>query len=240
MQWWNSVADWFGTDQGKAVVFGAVIPFVSIVVAGILGGLIARGAVRRLVAQRDRETRAAAVASLISAGESATTWHALPTQTREHFERLASAADVQVRLLPIAGSALAASWAAHELADMRVNSVSFSFQSEQTLAEYRTRLLEWVNRPGRARKLFAADLDRWKYDEPKSDPVVQQQQEWAEKQFAVETHHEPERRPDVVLPPSEAYARGTGQAPAAHDPAAQDQAEHDRADHRVEASRSLD
>ncbi|MBI5161389.1 MAG: hypothetical protein HY996_08265 [Micrococcales bacterium] len=212
MQWWNSVTDWFGTDQGQAVIFGAIVPFVSIVVAGIVGALIGRGAVRRLVAQRDRETRAAAVASLISAGEAATNWHAQPTPTRDHFERLASASDVQVRLLPISGAALAADWAAHELNDMRKNSVSFSFQSEQTLAEYRVRLLEWVNRPGRARKLFAADLDRWKYEEPKADPVVTQQQEWAHQQFSAETHQQPERRPDVVLPPSEAYAAGTGAA----------------------------
>lgn len=226
MQWWNTLADWFGSTQGQAVVFGAIIPFVSIVVAGVLGAFIGRGAVRRLVAQRDRETRAAAVASLISAGESATTWHAQPTRTREHFERLASASDVQVRLLPIAGASLAADWAAHELADMRVNSVSFSFQSEQTLAEYRARLLEWVNRPGRARKLFAADLDRWKYDEPKTDPVVRQQQQWAEQQFSAETHQEPDRRPDVVLPPSEAYAAGsTGEITAAEESPAEDHAE---------------
>lgn len=206
MQWWDSFVAWFDSDQGRLVVFGAIIPFVSIIVAGILGALIARGAVKRLVAQRDRETRASAVASLIAAGQAATSWHAQPPQTRDHFERMASEADIQVRLLGIAGAPLAADWAAHELNDMRVNSVSFSFQSEQTLSEYRERLLEWVGRPGRARKLFAADLDRWKYDTPTADPVVTQQQEWAEKQYTAETSTAPERRPEVSLPPSRAFA----------------------------------
>lgn len=209
MQWWDSFVTWFDSDRGRLVMFGAVIPFVSIVVAGILGALIARSAVKRLVAQRDRETRASAVSSLIAAGQAATSWHAQPPQSRDHFERMASEADIQVRLLGISGAPLAADWAAHELNDMRVNSVSFSFQAEQTLAEYRTRLLEWVGRPGRARKLFAADLDRWKYDAPATDPVVTQQQEWAERQFTAQTRTAPERRPEVALPPSAAFGAST-------------------------------
>ncbi|WP_181408460.1 hypothetical protein [Schumannella sp. 10F1B-5-1] len=194
MQWWNDLVDWFSSDQGQLVVFGAIIPFIAIVVGAVIAAAIGRGAVKRLVGQRDRETRSAAVAALISAGQTAARWHSQPPQTREHFETLAAAADVQVRLLPLPGAALAADWAAHELADMRTNSVSFSFQADQTLAEYRDRLVEWQAKPGRARKLFAADLDRWRYDEPqKVDPVVLQQQEWAEKQFTAATSEKPEK-----------------------------------------------
>ncbi|WP_181408979.1 hypothetical protein [Schumannella soli] len=194
MQWWNDIVDWFGTAQGHDLVFGAIIPFVAIVIGAIIAALIGRGAVKRLVAQRDRETRASAVAALIAAGQTAARWDSQAPQTREHFAILAAAADVQVRLLPLPGAALAADWAAHELTDMRTNSVSYSFQADQTLAEYRDRLVEWQNKPGRARKLFAADLDRWRYDEPqKVDPVVLQQQEWAEKQFTAATSAKPEK-----------------------------------------------
>jgi len=201
MEWWSNLVDWFGSEDGRLIVLGAIIPFVAIVVAGIVAASIGRAAVRRLVGQRERETRAAAVAALIAAGQSATSWHTQPPQTREHFERLASQADVQVRLLPLTGASLAADWAAHELADMRTNSVSFSFQADQTLGEYRDRLVEWLHKPSKARKLFAADLDRWRYDEPAQvDPVVLQQQKWAEEQFTAATHTTPERSAERALP----------------------------------------
>ncbi len=188
MQWWNDIVDWFSSDSGQLVVYGAIIPFIAIVVAGLVAAAIGRGAVRRLVGQRDRETRASAVAALIAAGQTAARWHSQPPQTREHFEALAAAADVQVRLLPLNGAPLAADWAAHELADMRTNSISFSFQADQTLREYRDRLVEWLHRPSKAKRLFAADLERWRYDEPtKVDPVILEQQKWAEEQFAAES-----------------------------------------------------
>lgn len=200
MEWWNDIVDWFESETGQLIVYGAIVPFVAIVVGGVVAALITRGALKRLVSQRERETRAAAVAALIAAGHTAARWHTQPPQTREHFETLAQHADVQVRLLPLPGAGLAADWAAHELADMRTNSVSFSFQADQTLTEYRDRLVEWLHRPGKARKLFAADLDRWRYDRAESvDPVVLQQQEWAEQQFTATTHTTPDRAADVPV-----------------------------------------
>ena len=67
---------------------------------------------------------------------------------------------------------------------MRTNSVSYSYQAEQTLDEYRDRLVEWLHKPSRAKKLFAADLDRWDYSDSAADPVVLEQQRWAEEQYA--------------------------------------------------------
>lgn len=221
MEWWNNLVDWFGSEDGRLIVLGAIIPFVAIVVAGIVAGSIGRAAVRRLVSQRERETRAAAVAALIAAGQSATTWHTQPPQTREHFERLASQADVQVRLLPLTGASLAADWAAHELADMRTNSVSFSFQAEQTLSEYRDRLVEWLHKPSKARKLFAADLERWRYDEPTAvDPVVLQQQQWAEQQFTAATKSTPERAAERPLPGADSHTAAGDSATKSGEPGA--------------------
>jgi hypothetical protein len=71
---------------------------------------------------------------------------------------------------------------------MRTNSVSYSYQAEQTLDEYRDRLIEWAYKPKRAKKLFAADLDRWKYAESAVDPVVLEQQRWAEEQYSSVSH----------------------------------------------------
>jgi hypothetical protein len=200
MDWWNDFVDWFYSDEGWKIISGAIIPFVAILVAGIIAALIGRGATKRLVEQRVRETRAAAVAALVAAGRDAARWHSQSPTGRDHSERLAADADVTVRLMPIAGSALAADWAAHQLADMRINSVSFSFQAEQTLAEYRDRLVRWVEKPGKARKLFAADLERWQYENATVDPVVVEQQKWAEEQYTAQTHEAPDHAPDVPLP----------------------------------------
>ena len=195
MQWWNDFVDWFYSDDGQWILVSAIIPFVAIVVAGIIAALIGRGATRRLVAQRDHETRAAAVTALISAGQNAARWHSQSPAAREHAEHLANDADVMVRLLPISGANYAADWASHQLADMRVNSVSFSYQADQTLAEYRERLVLWLHKPNKGRKLFAADLERWRYEDQATDPVVLEQQQWAENQFTAATEqtvpHEP-------------------------------------------------
>lgn len=188
MQWWNDLLDWIQSDAGWKIISTAIIPFVAIVVAGIIGAAIARGAIRRLIAQRDHELRASAVAALVAAGQGAATWHSQGPDAKEHAELLARQADVNVRLLPISGASLAADWASHELREMRANSVSYSYQAEQTLDEYRDRLVEWLHRPNRAKKLFAADLDRWQYSETAVDPVVLDQQRWAEEQYSAVSH----------------------------------------------------
>ncbi|HEY4225048.1 MAG TPA: hypothetical protein VGM70_04485 [Pseudolysinimonas sp.] len=184
MTWLNDLLDWIRSDAGWKLITTAVIPFVAIVLAGIIAAGIGRGAVKRLIAQRDFETRASAVAALVAAGQSVSTWHSQGPAAKEHSELLASQADVQVRLLPIAGAGLAADWATHQLREMRTNSVSYSYQAEQTLDEYRDRLVEWLHRPARAKKLFAMDLDRWQYADTAVDPVVLEQQRWAEQQYA--------------------------------------------------------
>lgn len=192
MDWWNDLIDWARTVDGRAAMLGAALTFVAILVAGAIGALVGRGATRRLVAQRDRETRAAAVSALVTAGRSAAVWDSLAPAAKEHSEALAGAADIQVRLLPVTGAALAADWAEHQLRAMRAGSVNFSFPSEQTLDEYRDRLVLWLHKPGKARKLFAADLDAWSHEATRPDPLALDQRRWAEEQLmAAEAQPEP-------------------------------------------------
>ncbi|MFW8745539.1 hypothetical protein, partial [Mesorhizobium japonicum] len=174
MTWWNDLLDWIRSADGKLVIVDAIIPFVAIVVAGIIGAAIGRGATRRLVRQRAHETRASAVTALIQAGQDAAKWHSQSAAAKEHAAHLASEADVRVRLLPISGAGLAADWATHQLTEMRTNSVSYSYAADQTFAEYRDRLVLWLHRPGRAKKLFESDLRRWQYDDQGPDPLVVQ------------------------------------------------------------------
>lgn len=199
MQWFNDISDWIHSTAGHAIITTALIPFLAIVVAGIIGAGIGHGATRRLVAQRDYETRSAAVAALVAAGQGAATWHGQDPLSKEHAQRLASHADVNVRLLPISGASFAADWASHQLREMRTNSVSYSYQAEQTLDEYRDRLVEWLHKPGKAKKLFIADLDRWRYAETAVDPVLLEQQRWAEQQYSQVTHENVDHQPDVQL-----------------------------------------
>lgn len=210
MQWWNDFMSWLSSDDGWRVISTAVIPFVAILVAGVLAALIARASSKRILAFQDREIKAAAVMALIGAGRKATVWSSLGGDEKQRVDNQLSEADIRIRLLPVNGANAAGDWAAHELAAMKKNSASFSFQAEQTFVEYRDRLLEWQNKPKRARKLFAYDLEQWRYeDEAVDKSLVQKQQEWAAKNVE---DKEPVRAPAAPAPTETVAAAATSAA----------------------------
>jgi hypothetical protein len=185
MDWWNNFLDWAHSDNGWRILSGAIVPFVAIIVAGVVAALIGRGATKRVITLQERESKNAAVGGVISAARKAATWGSLGHDERSYADHLAVDADIRLRLLPIAGAAVAADWAQHEIADIKKNSSTFSFQAEQSLAEFRDRMLEWQARPARARKLFRSDLERWKFETPDGDAdLVQRQQQWNADQVA--------------------------------------------------------
>lgn len=209
MQWWNDIVDWIGSDDGWRVISGAIIPFVAIVVAGIIASAAATSGAKRAIAQHNRDSAAAAVAAMIHSGRSATRWAQLPAGQQEKSDADFIAADVQLRLLALNGAAAAADWATHELGSMKRDSASFSFQAEQTYNEFRDRLLEWQRHPGRARKLFALDLERFGYEERTADAeLVEQQQRWAADEAAAAATAAP------APTPTTSYDVGTDAAPA--------------------------
>ena len=180
MQWWNDVTDWIASDAGTAVMTTAVIPFVAIVVAGIVAALIGRGSTKRLLARNDRENRVNAVATIVGAARRAAIWNTLSTEEQLHADHVAAEADVRLRLLNVPGSTRAADWAAHEIADMKSSSVSYSAAADHTLLELRDRMVSWQERPSRAKKLFKDDLDLWAHEKtqlPKD--VVATPREWS-------------------------------------------------------------
>jgi hypothetical protein len=164
MAWWNDFVAWFNSANGSRVFLSAILPFVAIVVAGVVATLIGRGSARRVLDHKDRELKAAAITALIVVGRKASLWSSLGADEKQHVDSLMSEADIRIRLLPVSGASTAADWAAHQLADMKKNSASFSFQAEQTFVDYRDRLLDWQNKPGRAKKLFVSDLQQWRYE----------------------------------------------------------------------------
>ncbi len=185
MQWWNNFVDWFGSDAGWRIFSTAIIPFIAIVVAGIVAAAIGRNSTRRVIALSERETRIAAVTALLSAARRASIWNTLTAGEQPAADQAAIDAEIRLRLLGVPGAALASEWTAHEIADMKRNSVSFSFQAEQTLLTVRERLIEWQARPSRAKRLFKNDVDSWAYESSLSDQdLVHQQKAWNAQQEA--------------------------------------------------------
>jgi hypothetical protein len=176
MAWWNDFVAWFNSAAGSRVFLSAILPFVAIVVAGFVAAAIGRGSTERVLAHEYRELTGAALIALIVVGRKASIWASLGSDEKQHIDSLMSEADIRVRLLPVAGASQAADWAAHELGDMKKNSASFSFQAEQDFVDYRDRLLDWQDKPRRAKKLFASDLEQWRFED--SSPANAAPQEW--------------------------------------------------------------
>jgi hypothetical protein len=186
MEWWNNFVTWLTDVSTEPVVFSAVVFIVALVIASVLTSLISRGSIKRLLTQRDREIKVAAIATLIDAATEASVWNSLTPQEQVMSDRAVGQADIQVRLLPIRGSGIAANWAAHELYELKRTSATFGYQLEPALVEFRDRLVEWQNKPGRARKIFQGDLDRWKSQNSSSEKnLLADQEAWVAQQ-----HHD--------------------------------------------------
>ncbi|PJJ63515.1 hypothetical protein [Compostimonas suwonensis] len=216
MQWWNDFVDWFLSSGARPVLFGSAVIFVSILVSGLLGGWIARGATRRVLAQRDAEHKSAAIAALVDAATEASVWNSLTPQEQVLADRAVGQADIHVRLLPIRGSAITADWAAHQLAVMKRNSATFGYQLEPAIAEFRDRLVDWQERPSRARKAFQADLTAWTYEtSPVERTLLEQQDAWVAQQ-----HHQQYTPPAASAPTRPAAAPDTATQQLINDVAA--------------------
>lgn len=186
MEWWSNFLTWSNTDGGAFVITGIAVPALAIIVAGLLASWIASGSIKRLLASRDRELKVAAIGALVDAAEQASVWNSLTPQEQVLSDRATGQADIQVRLLPIKGAAVAANWAAHSLAEMKRSSATFGYQVEPAVIQFRDQLVEWQHRPGRTRRSFQSDLDRWAAQGSDSERTLSEQQDaWVAQQ-----HHE--------------------------------------------------
>ncbi|PVZ93967.1 hypothetical protein DDQ50_09395 [Amnibacterium flavum] len=177
--------DWFYSSAGERITLGVILPFVAIVVAGIVAALIARGGIKRLLRSRDRELKAAAVAGLVDAARQASNWNSLTPHEQALADRAASAADVQLRLLPVPGAPVAANWAGHEIRQFKRASATYSVQFDGPLAEFRDRLIDWQMHPRKSRRIFESDLDRWRTETSREERELQEQQDaWVAQQHA--------------------------------------------------------
>lgn len=186
MQWWNDFVTWFTATSNQPVIFSAVVLIVAIIVASVLAAWISRSAIKRLLAQNDRNLKAAAIGTLVDAATEASVWNSLTPQEQVLNDRAVGMADILVRLMPVKGSALAADWAAHQLAELKRTSATFGYQLEPALIEFRDRLIEWQKKPSRARKIFQEDIERWKSQSSSSEKnLLADQDAWVAQQ-----HHD--------------------------------------------------
>lgn len=212
MQWWNDLISWLTSNAARPTVLAAIVLFVAVLAAGLLAAWISSAAIRRVVAQRDREAKTAAIAALVDAATEASVWNSLTPQEQVLADRLVGQADIQVRLLPVRGSDVAANWAAHQLHELKRASATFGYQLDPAVIEFRDRLLEWERRPARTRKQFQNDLLRWRTQrpEPEQAAAVEAQDAWV-----AEQHHQRYTGTATIAPA--ASATDTAPAPTLDD-----------------------
>lgn len=183
MQWWNDLMSWLTSSAAQPTVFSAIVLFAAVLASGLLAAWIASSAIRRVVAQRDREAKTAAISALVDAATEASVWNSLTPQEQVLADRVVGQADMVVRLLPIRGSDVAANWAAHQLHELKRASATFGYQLDPAVIEFRDRLLEWERHPSRTRKQFQNDLVRWRTQRQDPEQVaVEAQDAWVAEQ----------------------------------------------------------
>lgn len=206
MQWWNDLISWLTSSESQSTVFAAVVLFVAVLAAGLLAAWISSSAVKRVVAQRDREAKAAAIAALVDAATEASVWNSLTPQEQVLADRAVGQADILVRLLPIRGSDIAANWAAHQLHELKRASATFGYQLDPAVVEFRDRMLEWQRRPARTKRQFQNDLERWRTqrNETPEQPTIDEQETWVAQQ-----HHDRYREAVTLTDTAEASTAPT-------------------------------
>ncbi|GAA1832204.1 hypothetical protein [Agromyces salentinus] len=196
MQWWNDLISWLTSSEAQPTLFAGAVLFVAVLASGLLAAWIASSAVRRVVGQRDAELKTAAIAALVDAATEASVWNSLTPQEQVLADRTVGQADIQVRMLPIRGSDVAANWAAHQLHELKRASATFGYQLDPAVAEFRDRMLDWQRHPSRARKQFQNDLLRWRTQRQEPEQAaVEEQDAWV-----AEQHHERYRSATEIAP----------------------------------------
>lgn len=176
---WNDLIRWIRSDEGFAIITGVVLPFVAILAAGIIAGLIARAANKRLLRHQTDEAKAASIAGLLAMARRATVWTSLSAGEKDHVDYQLTEAIVRLRLQPIAGSDMAAEWSQLRIASIKRQSATMIAQAESELRDLENGLIEWHRKPARAKKLFGAELGWLRLDDAELDKdLLARQKQW--------------------------------------------------------------
>lgn len=161
MTWWDDAESWLATDDGYSMLLMGCVLLVVVLTSVLLASWFGARAVKRVLAQRDREINAAAIGVLIDAATQAARWDALSPQEQLLSDRAVGQADLLVRMLPIRGASIAADWISHRLAEFKKASATFDYELAPAVAGFRDRVLDWQRRPRRASRRFREELAAW-------------------------------------------------------------------------------
>ena len=176
---WNDLLRWARSDEGFAIITGVILPFVAILAAGIIAGLVARAANKRMLRHQTDEAKAASIAALLAMARRATVWTSLSNAEKDHVDYQLTEAVVRLRLQPIAGSDLAAEWSQLRIASIKRQSATMIAQAESEPRAPENGLIEWHRKPGRAKKLFGAELGWLRLDDAELDKdLLARQKQW--------------------------------------------------------------
>lgn len=175
---------WLNSTEGNRFIAIALTAGVAIIISGIIAALIGRSATKRLLTIHEHDRKASAIAALSHAARLASIYHTLSPVEQQSADRAAGDADIHVRLLPVRGAGNAATWAAHQIEELKIRSATFGYKGDAALSEFTDRLVQWQHRPGKARKLFRSDLDRWNFENLTVNQTdVLKQQTWEHNQI---------------------------------------------------------
>jgi hypothetical protein len=142
----------------------------------------------------------------VDAATEASVWNSLTPAEQVLSDRAVGQTDIMVRLLPIKGAGVAANWASHQLSELKRHSATFGYQLDPAIAEFRDRMIEWQNKPRRARKIFQDDLERWRYENNDAErTALAQQDAWVAQQH----HDQFAAAPSAAAPEASAPFRPT-------------------------------
>ncbi|MDQ1579893.1 MAG: hypothetical protein QOD05_668, partial [Microbacteriaceae bacterium] len=183
MQWLTDFIAWYTSPAARPVIFTAAILAASVIVSGLIAASIAKSSIKGLLSRTDRAQKASAIAALVDAATEASVWNSLTPAEQVLSDRAVGQTDIMVRLLPIKGAGIAANWASHQLSELKRHSATFGYQLDPAIAEFRDRMIEWQNKPRRARKIFQDDLERWRYETNDTErTLLAQQDAWVAQQ----------------------------------------------------------
>lgn len=186
MDWLNDIENLFTTNEGRTTLITVGVFFLGLALALIVGGIIASKVSKRHIKAHEDQSKAAIIGALVDVATEASVWNALSPQEQILSDRAVGQIDIRVRLLPVKGAGIAADWATHQLGEMKRNSATFGYQLDPAVAEFRDRLMMWMNNPSRANKIFTSDLERWAYQSvaPEASAVA------AQDAWVAQQHHE--------------------------------------------------
>lgn len=177
MTWWTQFLDWLYSEQAQPAIWNAIFLASAILLSTIFAALIARGFARGLTKRLEKQELANVLTLVIDAATEASAWNSLTPNEQLLSNRAIAQAQTRLQLLPIRGASEVAAWSTHQLAEIKRASAGYGYQLEPIVDEFRARLIEWQNKPRRAKKIFGEDIARWSYTTSESAHAFQEQSE---------------------------------------------------------------